>query len=140
MTERPGELTIPIRVSAGDLIDRISILKLKCQHSSNPATVAALRQRLAHLEQARNDGIPAEKDLARMTVSLSSCNSKLWDLEDHLRQLELAGDFGPKFVEAARAIRATNDLRCSVKREIDEFVGAGFAEEKVYNLNLAQPS
>ncbi len=59
-------------------------------------------------------------------------NQQLWDIEDTIRDLERAKDFGDKFIETARAVYFTNDKRSEVKRQINELTGSDLMEEKSY--------
>ena len=61
-----------------------------------------------------------------------SINEALWEIEDDIRDRERAGDFGPKFIELARAVYVTNDRRAKAKRSVDEHVGSPIVEEKSY--------
>jgi hypothetical protein len=63
---------------------------------------------------------------------LLQINTELWQIEDEIRECEKNEDFGPKFVQLARAVYLTNDRRAKVKREISELFGAQTYEVKSY--------
>ena len=63
---------------------------------------------------------------------LKRINEALWDIEDEIRECERRQDFGPRFVELARAVYVTNDKRAKAKRAVDELVGSPIMEEKSY--------
>ena len=70
--------------------------------------------------------------LAELTDELATVNGRLWRIEDAIRDCEREGDFGPRFVELARSVYRTNDLRASLKRQINDLLGARIIEEKMY--------
>ena len=126
----PG--TVPVRISPGDLIDRITILEIKLRRMHDPGVLGQIREQLAHLWTVRNAYIPASETVSALTSDLLALNEELWDIEDVLRRHESAGRFGDDFIQAAVRVRRTNDLRCVCKRNIDVFLGSAFREEKLY--------
>jgi hypothetical protein len=63
---------------------------------------------------------------------LKQVNEELWDIEDHIRLCERAGDFGPRFVELARSVYRTNDRRADLKRQVNTLLGSRLGDEKQY--------
>jgi hypothetical protein len=63
---------------------------------------------------------------------LDEVNAALWDVEDRLRHLEAASDFGETFVDAARSVYRLNDRRAALKRAISETCGSAWIEQKLY--------
>jgi hypothetical protein len=55
------------------------------------------------------------------------------DIEIAIRQCEARGDFGPRFIELARAIYTNNDGRAELKKKINALAGARIVEEKSYD-------
>ncbi|HCI56176.1 MAG TPA: hypothetical protein DFI01_09695, partial [Bacteroidales bacterium] len=68
-----------------------------------------------------------------LVTELYNINSKLWDIENHIRDLERRKDFGEDFVNTARSVYFTNDRRAEIKREINLKTSSGLLEEKLYN-------
>jgi hypothetical protein len=75
-------------------------------------------------------------ELDRLRRELHDINAALWDIEDEIRECEAAGDFGPRFIELARAVYLTNDRRAAVKKQINLAVGSRLVEEKSYAGSL----
>ncbi len=125
-----GALTAPL--SAGELLDRISILDLKAERipdASKRAHVRAERSQLLAVRDAA--GLPG-RALAALEEELRRVNGELWDVEDRLRACEAGGDFGPRFVALARSVYLANDRRAALKREISRRAGSPILEEKSY--------
>jgi len=154
------ELLVP--VSAGELLDKITILQIKAQRIGDPAKRANVAVELAALEavaaraglvaggrggdraeattdlaegivKGGADGVGAGlEDLAATMAELVGVNGELWDIEDRIRDCERAGDFGPGFVELARAVYRTNDRRAALKARLNLICGSELVEEKSY--------
>ena len=67
---------------------------------------------------------------------LKRINEDLWEIEDNIRDCERRADFGPAFIDLARAVYKTNDRRAAVKRRINEVTGSALIEEKSYHSQL----
>ncbi len=128
------QLNIP--VSPGELLDKISILKLKSERISNAAQLEYVNHELQLLNAVwHSTGVhhSAQADeTARLADELQAVNSQLWDIEDELRGKEAAGDFGDRFVQLARSVYITNDRRAAIKHSINELLGSRLREEKSY--------
>jgi tetratricopeptide (TPR) repeat protein len=129
---RQGSSRIAVTVVPGELLDRLTILEIKRERLGDPAKQAIVRTELAVLRQAWEERIAASAELTRLTAALRAVNEELWDSEDCLRQYERAGEFGPEFVAAARAVYLGNDRRAALKQQINELLGAGQGEPKGY--------
>lgn len=124
------ELMVP--VSAGELIDKITILEIKSERITDADKLAnVLRERDALIE-VRDDAIASGREIERLTSDLRRVNEKLWDVEDAIRRCEAADDFGPQFVLLARDVYVTNDRRAALKKEINLLTGSALVEEKSY--------
>jgi hypothetical protein len=123
---------ILIEVGPGELIDKITILVIKSERMSDPAKLKNVRHELQVLDAARRAHIPASAELARLEAALKGVNEALWVIEDDIRQCEADKDFGPKFVELARAVYKQNDKRASLKKDINVLTGSAIIEEKSY--------
>ena len=127
-------MRVYIPVSAGDLIDRITILKIKKANIPDPKKLANIDTELDSLTAIRAC-FPKllGKDVKATEKLLQKENRALWEIEDKLRALEAQSDFGPAFVTAARSVYQTNDRRAKLKREIDAMVGSVLREEKWFS-------
>jgi hypothetical protein len=123
---------IAIEVSAGELIDKITILEIKAEHFQDAEKLGHVRQELEMLRTIRKQTIESSPEIAEVARQLGSVNRELWQIEDALRTCEREREFGPRFVELARSVYRTNDRRCALKRRIDELAGSQFREEKSY--------
>lgn len=124
---------IELRVSAGELVDRLTILELKQVRLS--ATVrAAVAGDLRRLRAVRDESLPASPRLSELAAELAVANATLWDLEESLRECERTGAFDARFVALARQVYLTNDRRAALKRSIDVLVGSEVREYKSHAL------
>ena len=129
-------MQLMVEVSVGEVIDKITILELKQQRISDRAKLANVETELNTLKAAVAAALPPSAELARLKAELFEINSALWVIEDDIRLCESAGDFGPRFVELARAVYVTNDKRANVKKQINLAVGSRLVEEKSYAGSL----
>ena len=117
------EIQIPI--SIGELLDKISILSIKSQYTTNQYVSKELQDLIAI---AKKHQVYDDFYLTK----LLSINRKLWKIEDDLRVLEKSQDFDEEFIELARNVYKTNDLRASIKKEINEKYKSTYQEVKCY--------
>lgn len=122
------KLLIP--VSAGELIDKITILRLKAERIGDPVREANVRRELALLETVRAGFLGSLDGLAPLMAELQAVNAALWDVEEGKRDCERRQDFGPAFVALARSVYLENDRRAALKRRIDDLAGSDLVEEK----------
>ena len=127
MTER-----ILVEIGAGELIDKITILKIKSERMTDEDKLANVRRELDTLAAARDAALPASPELRALESDLRAVNESLWEIEDDIRACEVARDFGPEFIDLARAVYITNDRRASIKRSINVLAGSSLIEEKSY--------
>lgn len=123
---------ILIEIAPGELIDKITILKIKTERMTDPAKLENVRIELEELEKAFNDGISPSAELDRLTGELKAANEALWVIEDDIRDCERDQDFGETFVKLARSVYVTNDRRAARKKDINELLGSRIVEEKSY--------
>ncbi|MBM3566073.1 MAG: hypothetical protein FJX42_08175 [Alphaproteobacteria bacterium] len=124
--------TVTVEIAPGELIDKITILDIKLARIKDPAKLANVRAEWETLTRARDKALPTSAELDRATAELRRANETLWDVEDDIRDCERNKDFGPRFIELARAVYVTNDERARVKRRINEMLGSRLVEEKSY--------
>ena len=123
---------VSVPVSAGELIDKITILEIKAEHIQDAEKLGHVRQELEMLRTVWRQTIEPSPELAEVTRQLAAINRELWRIEDAIRLCEHEQDFGPQFVELARSVYRNNDRRCAWKRRINELVGSRLVEEKSY--------
>ncbi len=128
--------TLLVPVAMGELIDKITILRLKASRLQRPEALDNVRRELKTLEE-----LLAQADAARTLISdqlsaltneLQMINTKLWDVEDGLRLLEAEQQFNKKFIQLARSVYQLNDHRSAIKRQINICCGSELMEEKSY--------
>jgi|TARA_R100000482_G_C5119093_1_gene144681 predicted DNA-binding protein YlxM (UPF0122 family) len=118
-------LKIIIPISVGELIDKISILQIKSQHTNNSYVLKELK---SLTEIAKENEVYDDECLKQ----LLDINQLLWKIEDDLRVLEKHQDFGDAFVNLARSVYITNDVRSSIKKQINEKYDSFYSEVKIY--------
>jgi len=121
-------MSILIPVSAGELVDKITILRVKAARI-DPAKRPNVVKELALLEAVAAQALP---DLAELAAELEAVNGQLWDIEEGKRDCERRGEFGQEFITLARSVYVENDRRAAIKRRINEAVGSDLIEEKSY--------
>jgi hypothetical protein len=123
---------VKVEVSLGEVVDKASILEIKSRRIHDPAKLVNVR---AELESLHADwaeaGYPPMASLDDW-AALMEVNERLWVVEDDLRDLERAQDFGDRFVALARSVYRINDERAAVKRRINVKLGSRLLEEKSY--------
>ena len=124
-------MLIQVPVSVGELLDKITILKIKEQKIASGPRILNVKAELARLLKVCEDsGIaPSGADFEE----LLKVNAELWDVEDRIRERELAQDFGPEFIALARAVYRMNDRRFEVKRKLNELWQSEIVEVKSYS-------
>ena len=118
-----------IEVSNGEIIDKLTIIQIKLERSKDRTKLANLRREYDELIKVSSSIISTSDPLYK---ALYDVNCELWDIEDHIRDLERNKDFGNDFIETARAVYFKNDRRSEVKREINLKTSSGLIEEKSY--------
>jgi hypothetical protein len=124
--------SLMIEVGAGELIDKITILKIKAVRMTDPAKLKNVKHELDVLSRARAENLNQSDELDRLEEALRMINEVLWVIEDDIRACEAARDFGPKFIELARSVYIQNDKRAAIKKSINELCGSSIVEEKSY--------
>jgi len=118
-----------IEVSNGEIVDKLTIIEIKLERISDESKLVNLKKEYEVLNKAVSSIIEKNDPLYG---ELYDINCKLWDIEDHIRDLERNKDFGDDFIKTARAVYFTNDKRSDVKRRINEQTGSNLIEEKSY--------
>ncbi len=123
---------ILVPVSPGELLDKVTILRIKSQRMSDPAKLANVRHELELLERTWTEAGQSYPELDADVAALQAVNERLWDIEDDIREQERRQDFGARFVELARAVYFENDERAAIKKRINTGLGSRIVEEKSY--------
>jgi hypothetical protein len=118
-----------IEVSNGEVVDKLSIVEIKIANIKDEAKLFNLKIEFEELNKAVEAIIPKSHNLYQ---ELYKINLKLWNIEDRIRELEKSKDFGAEFIETARAVYFTNDLRSEIKRKINMLTNSSLIEEKSY--------
>ena len=125
-------MSVCVEISYGELIDKITILEIKERHVVDPVGRGNVVRELTLLKERRRASLPQDPRLDDLHAQLRDVNGRLWDIEDCLREKEREQAFDPEFIDLARSVYRTNDLRARIKREINELFASGLVEEKLY--------
>jgi hypothetical protein len=125
-----SEISVP--VSPGELLDKITILRIKSSRMSDAQKLANVRVELKVLEETWGASPYAKSDIAADVNALLQVNERLWVIEDDIRDKERAQAFDSEFIRLARAVYFENDERAAIKRRINLKLGSTIVEEKSY--------
>src|SRR5215831_17540665 len=115
-------------ISVGELIDKITILRIKRERIHAAPAQANVANELGRLLDIRAHASLDAPELAEFEEELFRVNGQLWDVEDHLRALERSGNYGERFIELARSVYRLNDRRSTLKRRINAVTGSAIVE------------
>jgi hypothetical protein len=124
-------MIISTPVSLGELVDKISILHIKNINIKDDEKLKLIREELELLNQTLNKHIK-NNDIQNYLDSLIEINSRLWVIEDDIRDCERNKKFDQTFIDLARSVYFTNDKRSEVKLEINKKFGSKIIEVKSY--------
>jgi len=124
------EVLVPL--SPGELLDKITILRIKVARIQDAAKLANVKLELSLLEQTWKDSGAAVHDVARDERALENVNERLWDIEDRIRDKEARQTFDREFIDLARAVYICNDERAEIKKRVNLQLGSRLVEEKSY--------
>ena len=129
-------MLVRIPISAGELLDKISILEIKASRIDDATKVANVQHEL-ELLRPECDHLAADAEvLADWFQRLAAVNGQLWEIEDQIRECEARQSFDAEFIRLARAVYQTNDERARIKKEINLSTGSDVVEEKSYKGGL----
>jgi len=123
---------ILVPISPGELLDKITILRIKAARIDDAEKLRNVRLELDLLEKTWRDSGCAVPEVAADEAELQRVNEALWIIEDDIRDKERAREFDAKFIELARAVYVTNDQRAAAKKRINLALGSRIVEEKSY--------
>jgi len=119
-------------ISAGELIDKITILEIKKEKISNKEKLIEVNKELISLNETLKKSINNESKISSFKNDLKNINLKLWDIEDGKRAAEKNNKFDEKFIELARSVYKFNDERAKIKLAINNALGSNIKEVKSY--------
>ena len=119
-------------ISAGELIDKITILEIKKEKITNKDKLVEIEKELLSLNDTMKKFIPNNSQISKFKNNLKDINLQLWDIEDGKRSAEKNNDFGEKFIELARKVYKFNDERAKIKLAINNTLGSNIKEVKSY--------
>ena len=119
-------------ISAGELIDKITILEIKKEKISNKEKLIEVDKELVSLNETLKKSINDEHKIMSFKNDLKNINLKLWDIEDGKRLAEKNSQFDEKFIELARSVYKFNDERAKIKLAINNALGSNIKEVKSY--------
>jgi hypothetical protein len=118
-----------LEVSNGEIADKLTIIEIKLEKIKEASKLANLRNEYEEVNHVMSRIMDKANPLYRQLYEI---NNRLWVIEDHIRDLERAKDFGDDFIKTARSVYFINDERSEVKRKINEITGSKLFEEKSY--------
>ena len=119
-------------ISAGELIDKITILEIKKEKISNKEKLVEVNKELNSLNETLKKSINDQSNIISFKNDLKNINLKLWDIEDGKRSAEKNNKFDEKFIELARNVYKFNDERAKIKLAINNALGSNIKEVKSY--------
>jgi Family of unknown function (DUF6165) len=123
---------ILVPISPGELLDKITILRIKLARIHDAAKLANVKLELALLEETWSGCGPVTQEVAAEERALLAVNEQLWDIEDRIRDKEGKQTFDREFIELARAVYIANDERAAIKKRVNVQLGSRLIEEKSY--------
>ncbi|MGH8133945.1 MAG: DUF6165 family protein [Steroidobacteraceae bacterium] len=123
---------ILVPVSPGELLDKITILRIKATRILDAGKLANVNLELALLESTWREADCPAHDVAQESQALLHVNERLWDIEDRIRDKEAKQTFDREFIDLARAVYLANDERAAIKKRINAQLGSRIVEEKSY--------
>ena len=125
-------MKIMAQVSAGELLDKLTILEIKASRISDVGKLKSINHELDVLSQTWQSAQPSNIDISSEIAELKKVNQSLWDIEDDIRTKESSKQFDNEFIELARSVYITNDQRAAIKHKLNMKLGSDIVEEKSY--------
>ena len=120
-------------ISAGELIDKITILEIKKEKIVSKDKILEINKELISLNETMKKHIPNQATIKNFKDDLKNINLKLWDIEDGKRLAEKNNLFDDNFIKLARNVYKFNDERARLKLEINKVLGSNIKEVKSYD-------
>ena len=119
-------------ISAGELLDKISILEIKLNNIKDKEKLVDINKEYKSLEDTRKSNIEMTENLQKLINQLIEINLKLWNIEEEKRICEKNEDFGNNFIKLSRNVYKNNDKRAKIKSDINKLLGSNIKEVKSY--------
>ena len=119
-------------ISAGELLDKISILEIKLDNIKDKDKLIEVNKEYKSLEETKKSNIEINENLEKLVNQLKEINLKLWNIEEQKRLCERNSDFGKNFIELSRNVYLNNDKRAKIKSDINKLLGSNIKEVKSY--------
>ena len=119
-------------ISAGELLDKISILEIKLNKIKDHILLNEIKKEYEILNETKNKNISFSEKIDILYKNLKETNKKLWETENKVRLCEKNLDFKEKFIQISRDIYFSNDRRSKIKLEINKTLGSNIKEVKQY--------
>ena len=119
-------------ISAGELLDKISILEIKLDKIKNNNDQEEISKEYKLLKEVQDSNIKITEKIKKLFKEIKEVNLSLWDIENEIRTCEKNKDFGKNFTDLSRAVYLNNDKRAKIKSEINEILGSNIREIKQY--------
>ena len=123
---------ILVPLSPGELLDKITILRIKSLRIGDVTKLAHVKLELDLLKRIWHESGASDSAVTADEHELQRVNESLWDIEDRIREKEAQQLFDRDFIELARAVYVTNDERAAIKKRINLQLGSRILEEKSY--------
>ena len=120
-------------ISAGELLDKISILEIKVEKIKNKSDLEEINKEYKILKESQKLAIDSTDKIQKLFQEIKEINQKLWEIEDEIRNCEKKKDFGQIFISLARSVYFNNDKRAKIKSEINKLLGSNIKEIKQYS-------
>ena len=119
-------------ISAGELLDKISILEIKLDNIQDKEKLVEINKEYKSLEETKKSNIEITESLQKLINQLKEINLKLWNIEEEKRICEKNSDFGSNFIQLSRNVYINNDKRAKIKSDINKMLGSNIKEVKSY--------
>ena len=119
-------------ISAGELLDKISILEIKLDNIKDKDKLVEINKEYKSLVETKKSNIEISENLEKLVNQLKEINLKLWNIEEQKRLCEKNSDFGKNFIQLSRNVYLNNDKRAKVKSDINKLLGSNIKEVKSY--------
>ncbi len=125
-------MALKVYVSAGEFLDKMTILEIKSERIKDEEKLRNVRKELDLLRKTWVESPLSRQDVSTQVENLKRVNKRLWDIEDQVRRKEATRTFDDEFIQLARSVYQVNDKRAAIKRELNRLLGSELMEEKSY--------
>ena len=117
-------------ISAGELLDKITILEIKREKITDSEKLKNINKELSSLTKTSDEKIPDKKRIEDLILNLKKINLKLWTIEENKRKAEKEKKFDEAFIQLSRDVYKSNDERAKIKLKINDILGSNIKEVK----------